>query len=103
MPDLTSVLLLAADAPAAAQVVVPENHAWVQAFFRWYAQAPWVGLLVLGMAIDVLMGVIVAGFEWHLNSKTSFAGMMKKSAMLIVVGLAAVIEQMLILSIPQQL
>ena len=52
-------------------------------------------LFVLGvmMAIDVVSGICAAAIERKLSSKVSFAGMMRKTHVALLVGMAAVLER----------
>lgn len=79
------------------------THPWFEWMFKTYASYPWIGLLLLMMAIDILSGVTAAVYQKQLSSKIGYRGMMKKACVLLVIGMAAVIEQAFKTTLPEPL
>lgn len=80
-----------------------ETSEITQWFLQWYAQFPWVFMLIAMMLLDVLSGLIAAGYAGKICSKVGYRGMMRKASMLLVVAAAGLLEQGIIMSIPQTL
>jgi len=60
-------------------------------------------MLMVMMVLDAVSGLVAAFIERKLSSKIGFVGMMKKAAMLLVVGMAAVVEITIHGILPEQL
>lgn len=74
-------------------------------FVTWilasYAAYPWVGLLMLMMVLDVVSGVVAAIYERKLSSKIGYRGMMKKAAVMLVIGVCYLVEQAIYATVPK--
>lgn len=74
------------------------NERWTQwpvgaqVLVGWLERQPVVGALLLLMALDILVGIVVAFGTRTLSSSASWSGMSKKAIMLLIIGAAAVIE-----------
>lgn len=75
----------------------------VQFLLKQYAQCPWIVLLIAMMVIDVCTGIVAAIYERRLSSKVGYKGMMKKASLLLVVGCAGVLEQAILVTLPETL
>jgi len=64
---------------------------WLVKTYAWY---PMIGILFIMITLDILSGICAALVEGRLSSKVSFPGMMKKASILLVVGMAAVLEHL---------
>ncbi len=90
--------------PFLAEVTAVDNTSQVtQYFLKFYADFPWIGLLLLAMTVDIATGIFAAIIEKKLSSKIGYRGMMRKAICLLVVGMAAILEQGLILTLPESL
>lgn len=62
----------------------------------WFLQAfdayPWVGILLVLMLADIVTGLLAGIVLKRISSKISWAGMAKKSIVLILVGVSAIVE-----------
>lgn len=99
-------LLIAAKIGKAAEGVttpLDPNSPVTQWFLKFYADFPWVGLLLLMMTLDIATGITAAIIKRRLSSKIGYRGMMRKAATLLVVGAAAVLEQGIVLTLPSHL
>lgn len=67
-------------------------HPATDALLGWVSQQPLLGALFVLMVMDVIMGMIAAYITKTLSSSVSWNGMVKKSGVLIVIGLGAVIQ-----------
>lgn len=67
-------------------------HPLVQLAVGWFERQPVVGALLVLMLLDILMGLIVAVGTRTVSSSTSWRGMSKKATVLLILGVAAVIE-----------
>lgn len=76
---------------------------YTQYALQFYSAFPWVGLLLLMMTLDIISGIIAAVIERKLSSKIGYRGMMRKALCLIVVGVAAILEQGLMLTLPESI
>lgn len=57
-----------------------------------YAAYPWVGILLVLMVLDVATGLCASGVQRRLSSKIGFVGMMRKTAVLLVVAMATILQ-----------
>jgi len=70
------------------------STAFTQTIMGWINQYPFVGILVLLIFLDILMGILVAVAGKKLSSALSFRGMNKKAGILIIVGAAAAVQSL---------
>lgn len=54
---------------------------------------PILGALGVLMLVDITSGWLAAGVQGHLNSKTSWAGMLRKTMTVLLIGMAAAVER----------
>lgn len=74
--------------PEVPKTVSPETLWFLKAFDTY----PWVGILLVLMLADIITGLLAGIIAKRLSSKISWAGMAKKSIVLILVGVSAVVE-----------
>jgi len=86
-----------------AEVITDPSNPYLAWLLHLVASPPLVAMLMLMMIIDSVSGIVAAVKERKLSSKIGFVGMMKKAAMLLVVGMAAVVETTFHSSIPENL
>jgi len=67
----------------------------LRAFFVWLEKQPVLGGLILLMLIDVFVGVFLSIAKKTLSSTISWRGMSKKAIMLLILGMAAVLQPFL--------
>lgn len=79
-----------------------ETNHWVQFVLRSYEAYPWVALLLIIMLLDYISGMFAGRMANKLSSKVGFAGMMKKAMLLIVLGVAMVVEQAIKTTLPAE-
>jgi len=65
------------------------------ASFLFGGWSPLHQVLVIFIAIDYAMGVLVAGYNGHLNSKVGFKGIAKKVMILLLVAVAHAVDTVL--------
>lgn len=70
----------------------PILYNFLQLLSRWMSETPLVIILLALMGIDVLAGIIVAVNKHTLNSSVSFKGMSKKVFMILLVGVATILQ-----------
>jgi toxin secretion/phage lysis holin len=57
-----------------------------------YAECPWIGILLVLMVLDILTGLCASGVQRRLSSKIGFIGMMRKTSVLLVVAMSAMLQ-----------
>jgi toxin secretion/phage lysis holin len=67
-------------------------HPITDALLLWVTGQPLLGALFLLMLMDIVMGMIAAYVTRELSSTVSWVGMLKKSGVLVIIGLGAVIQ-----------
>jgi toxin secretion/phage lysis holin len=74
-----------------AQPTQPADQ-WLPILTGWVAKVPMISTLLIMIGIDIVSGLLVAISRKTLNSTLSFQGITKKLFMILLVGLAAVIQ-----------
>jgi toxin secretion/phage lysis holin len=78
-----------------------EKHTITKWILEFNDSCPWLGLLLIMMLIDVVSGITAAIVERKLSSKVGYKGMMRKAAILLVVGMSAVVERAVLAVFPE--
>lgn len=97
-PNCAGMILLAQVAPSA-ESVSPEL-VWTQlpitpltqTIIGFVNEYPFIGILLLLMFLDIIMGMLVAFSTKTVSSSISFRGMCKKASIVILIGMARAIQ-----------
>jgi len=73
------------------------SEATTRSFYEWavylYYIQPIIAILLAMNVLDIITGTIASGMKGKVSSKIGFSGMMRKTMMLLMVGMAAAIQQ----------